>query len=416
MKNYLIRYISIVFLGLMFVFSCRNKENKNLSFDLENLNVDIKLSQSYNINNIYSSEERIKLSTSDSSLVGMILDFKISKNRFYLLTFDGFVFSFAKNGDLIYKINKTGKGPEEYVHAMSLWVEPDDKYIKIMDRGSKSVVILDSLGHFISRWNIGLYAMKIFEHDGLNYVMDGGSENFCKKQLSFNQLFIFDNQFDLKVRFLPTNEIMCNIGIGDRLDIISVKDEMRARVLYNDTIYSIKKQNDNVKITPKYLLDYGNNAIPDGIFEKTQNITLHEFEKICIQNKYIYDIYRYLETKEHIFFTFKQERTSNLYFYSKVKKQSKIIDKFIIPFNGFKYKRNITYYDLPYISNDDYLYFILEPSDFIKELDNIKNNLEEQKWEKFKKENQEYYEFVSGLTMLDNPVIVKRKINSEMFN
>jgi len=415
-NNNIIRTLVIIFIYSIFTYSCKNTRTDNVNITTEKLFVDTKFAELYTIKSVYSGDERIKLSSSDSSLMGMILDFKMSENRFYILTFDGFIFSFTKEGELIYRINRKGKGPMEYVNAMSLWPDPDDNYIKIVDRGGKSVLVLDSLGRYLSRWDMDLYAMKLIEYDGLNYVMDGGAANYSKNRLFYNQLFVFDNQFDLKARFLSTNKIMCNIGIGDRLDIIPVEGKVRARVLYNDTVYSINKQNDKIQIIPKYLMDFGKNAIPNKIFKNNSNITLKEFRQICIQKKYIYDIYRYLETKDYIFFSFKQEKKTYLYFYSKIKKKSKIVKDLLIPFEGYKYKRNIKYSDLPYITDGKCFYFIIEPSDYIKEMENIKKNLAEKEWEKFKKENQKYYEFVSGLTLLNNPVIVKRKINSEMFD
>ena len=74
------------------------------------------------------------------------------------------------------------------------------------------------------------------------------------------------------------------------------------------------------------------------------------------------------------------------------------------------------YNDLPWVVKNNYFYFIKEPVDYIDELESIKKHLDSKKWEKFKEENREYYEFVSSLSIMDNPIIIKRRINPNMFN
>ncbi|MGC9375907.1 MAG: 6-bladed beta-propeller [Bacteroidales bacterium] len=411
-----LRFFLFILLVVILSYSCNKSLNSDNAISLETLHVDPVSAKSLSVKRIYIDEKRIPLTTSDSLLIDMISRFQVSKNRFYFLTFNHRVFSFSKDGKFKYIIDKQGKGPTEYVFPISLYAEPNDRYLEIFNRGSKNVVVVDSMGNYIFDWKYDLYISKATHYKGLTCMLVGSVLNFIDNEECTSQLFIYDSLKQMQASYIPFDKKYWKfLGVGDRIDMVHVNNNLHVRVNYNDTVYCLSKNKNKIQLYPKYLLDYGKYAIPSKLFDKGfEDVT--GLEQALKKEGCVYDVYRYFETNNYIFFSFKRKTTAYHYFYSKKTKQVKIVDKLIIPFKGFVYKRALKFNDLPRAVEDNIWYFIKEPVDYINEMKKIKKHLGKDKWEKFKQENKEYYEFVSGLSVMDNPIIVKRKINPQLFN
>jgi hypothetical protein len=406
----------IILFGIILFYSCNENKNLNKKDSYEILQVDPMLARTISIDSIYTNEKKIPLATSDSALVDMVSRLHVTRNRFYILTFNHRVFSFSNDGNLRYIIDKQGKGPTEYVFPICLYAEPNDRYLEIFNGGSKNVVVVDSMGNYISDWKYDLYISKATHYKGLTCMLVGSTLNFIDDKESTNQLFIYDSLKKMLVNYIPFDKKYRKfLGVGDRIDMVHVNNNLHVRVNYNDTVYCLSENKNKIELYPKYIFDYGNYAIPHKLFHKGfEDVT--ELRRALKKEGCVYDVYRYFETNDYIFFSFKRKTTAYHYFYSKKTKKVKIVDKLIIPFKGFVYKRDLKYNDLPWAVENNIWYFIKEPVDYINEMKKIRKHLGEEKWEKFKQENKEYYEFVSGLSVMDNPIVVKRKINPQLFN
>ncbi len=406
----------IILFGLILFYSCNENKNLNEKNSYEILQVDPMLARTISIDSIYTNEKKIPLATSDSALVDMVGSVQVTKNRFYILTFNHRVFSFSNDGSLKYIIDKQGKGPTEYVFPICLYAEPNDQYLEIFNRGSKNVVVVDSMGNYVSDWKYDLYISKVTHYKGLTCMLVGSTLNFIDDKECTNQLFIYDSLKKMLANYIPFDKKYRKfLGVGDRIDMVHVNNNLHVRVNYNDTVYCLSKNKNKIELYPKYIFDYGKYAIPSKLFDKGfENVT--GLKRALKKEECVYNVYRYFETNDYIFFSFKRKTTAYHYFYSKKTKKVKIVDKLIIPFKGFVYKRDLKFNDLPKAVENNIWYFIKEPVDYINEMKKIKKHLGKEKWEKFKQENKEYYEFVSGLSVMDNPVVVKRKINPQLFN
>ncbi|MGE0089824.1 MAG: 6-bladed beta-propeller [Bacteroidales bacterium] len=415
-KKVKIQNVICVLIIFIISYSCNNDKAKREKFQLESFKIDPGLAQKLSIGNIYIDEEKIPLATADTCLVDIISQLHVTNNRFYLLTDNQRVFSFSKQGDLIYLIDKQGKGPAEYVYPMCLYVNPDDQFLEIYNRGSKNVVVIDKKGNYISDWNYDLYITKATHYKNMTCMLVGSEINYIDGKECNMQLYVYDSLHNLYSSYIPFNkEFWKFLGVGGRIDMVHIDDNLHVRVMFNDTVYCLSKKDNKLKLQPKYLFDFGKYSIPEHLFHKgfadcsEFGYAMDKYD--CIQN-----LFRYTETDEHIYFAFEMNRTLYHFFYSKRKKQAKIIDKLIIPFNGFIYERELQYYDIPNLTHGNYFYFVVESDDYIKEMERIRKYLGENKWKDFQKNNKEYCDFVKALNFMDNPIVVKRKINHALFN
>lgn len=401
---------------LIVCYSCNDNRNVNHGSKLEVIKLDPDLAEYIYIDSLYINEEIIPLTTSDTSLVDRVSKFQVTDKRYYVLTGNKKVLAFSKNGNVEYIIDKHGKGPAEYVYPMCFYVDPDDKFLEIYNRGSKNVVVFDNNGDYITDWKYDLYITKATHYKGSICMLVGSEINYIDGKESNMQLFVYDSLHNLHKSYIPFNKkIWKFLGVGDRIDMVHVNDNLHIRVLYNDTVYCFSKGNGGFELEPKYLLDYGKYSIPEHLFHKGF-ADCSEFDRAMDKYDCIQNLYGYTETDEYINFAFEMNRTLYQFFYSKKSKKAKIIDKIIITYNGFLYERKLRYNDIPKTVHNNHLYFIVEPGDYIKELEKIKKHLGEQKWKEFQRNNKKYCDFVGDLNYMDNPIVVKRKINPDLFN
>lgn len=128
---------------LLLLNSCNKSINETTIIDLDKENT-------VSIFDLVDSISVIQLETKKESLLksGYVLS---HKNRFYV--FDGsqqILFCFDKNGKYLFKINKRGKGPDEYAFASNFKIDRFNDYLMfIMAWGG--LVCYDLDGNFISK-------------------------------------------------------------------------------------------------------------------------------------------------------------------------------------------------------------------------------------------------------------------------
>ena len=144
-KKIKIQNVLYVLITLILSYSCNEDKALRKGLQLETFKIDPGLAQDVSMDSLYTNEDIIPLATSDTGLVDIITELHVTDNRFYMLTDNQRVFSYSKDGSLDYIIDKQGKGPAEYVSPICLYVDPNDQFLEIYNRGSKNVVVLDFL-------------------------------------------------------------------------------------------------------------------------------------------------------------------------------------------------------------------------------------------------------------------------------
>jgi hypothetical protein len=124
-----------IFILFAIIFcTCNSRKNVVDNIDLSSSarSPIIKLSE------VAEDIDYIPLDTNDSCIAGRILDLRITDGSFYIST-NNIVLRFDKFGKYISKLNKFGRGPEEYDGLGNFDVSQDNKLLAI--RARKSIVI-----------------------------------------------------------------------------------------------------------------------------------------------------------------------------------------------------------------------------------------------------------------------------------
>jgi hypothetical protein len=143
-KHIMRRLILLTIILVQLICSCANKGETNSVINLDK-------TDKVSIFDLVDSISVIKLETTKESLLKMPRGIIFHKNRFYL--FDPYlqtVFCFDSRGKLLFKLNKKGRGPDEYTYAAMFNIDPfNDQLMILVPWGI--ILYYDLDGKFISK-------------------------------------------------------------------------------------------------------------------------------------------------------------------------------------------------------------------------------------------------------------------------
>jgi len=139
----------IVFLSLLFGISCSRNETARKLINCTSLEIDPHKAQNTNISEFASSISYIKLETNVNCLVSSISDFTVYDDRFYFIDYhQELVYCFNNEGKFVFKIDKKGKGPGEFINISSFAIDKENRQLLIYDRSKMEVLYYNLEGTY----------------------------------------------------------------------------------------------------------------------------------------------------------------------------------------------------------------------------------------------------------------------------
>ncbi|MFA5850132.1 MAG: 6-bladed beta-propeller [Bacteroidales bacterium] len=124
------------------IFSCAKTDNNSINLDQMD---------KVSVRDLVDSISVVQLETKEESLIGGIQRIISHKNRFYIVDYtQQAVLCFNANGEYLFKINKRGRGPEEYNYLGEFNIDPyNDQLMILVPWGN--ILYYDLDGNFISK-------------------------------------------------------------------------------------------------------------------------------------------------------------------------------------------------------------------------------------------------------------------------
>lgn len=139
--------ILIALLLSFVIISCNNE--KKIEYDGEQISVGIDKDRYFNLSEVIDSISYVRLETNENCLVGRID--KIMQHDSLLFISDressNAIFCFTMNGEFVFKIDRSGKGPGEYLRIDDCCIDSDGN-ILLYDAGLKKIIKCDNNGNF----------------------------------------------------------------------------------------------------------------------------------------------------------------------------------------------------------------------------------------------------------------------------
>lgn len=358
---------------LLFLLSFACQNNKNLN---ENIHIDVNSNnKTLHFFDIFSKAEIVPLETNDSSLI-VNADKIIYKNdSIYLLDQkQSQIFVFNNSGKFLWKLDKLGRGPGEYLNIEDFVINPLNSNIEIIS-ATGQYIIYDPHGKMIESFQIPVQAIHQF------YPINENLTAFYEK---FNEgtLSIFSKKEKKKIYEKPMSEnyiVQKTPYKAITSPFSHYEDQTFFLAADQKKVYQILASSPYIEEYQSFdfgNLDYDINKLP-----KDREATFYIEENQGYVK--IYNIYDFKETSERMVIYFIQDEFWHTTFYDKKTKQESTLNK----------KSGILIY-YPFDCNSHFLSSVV-PANLIER--------------QAKKEwvGQEEWKKIQDLPMDANPVILK---------
>lgn len=278
--------ICITIVCIFLLISCDTSQKGIIEvIDLTN---GLKHTRKVNLSEIASDVEYIILDTTEESYIGSFEQVKFFKDFIFILDskFKA-IHIFNKNGKLISKIDKKGRGPGEYIGLRDLEIYPKDTSIFILDGQMDKLINYSINGEFIHEWRIlDRYASAFSILEGPSYIFFTTYPNNA-----FNDGFslsVYDKNLHIVNRLINkdilSQDIAFSMPSSSSFTFENFCDTLTYWEYRKDVVYKIT---NGGTVIPKYKITYPN-PMP---------------LNADITNNYPYNVlYSFIETDCYMFF------------------------------------------------------------------------------------------------------------------
>ena len=212
------------------------------------------------LSEIADSIKCIKLQIDSGDAMGRIREIIIKKKYIYAVDISQqVIFVFNKEGLLVTKLNKKGRGPSEYSRIGPVFIDDDESYIEIVNyTGGKQSILryknlsFDYINTTLSYPDISANSVK--RHKGLFYFAIQQIDNHINDKDTNGDLVICDSENNFKVLF--DKKIITErhyFSMTNECFSINNKEELFFSPMYGNRFYQLK----DWEAIPLFQIDFG---------------------------------------------------------------------------------------------------------------------------------------------------------------
>lgn len=269
----------------------------------------------------------IPLETRDSVIIGKIDKAILYKDRIYIAIFhrEQAVYIFNLQGKFLHKINKIGRGPEEYLQLSDIFIDQNNQTLNLLSRIDAKLLTYD-----INNLNIiksSPLPKAFYKMISLKDHYLGHSGNYTQNKNEPYNLWYMDSDFKIM------NKAMIIDSLWE-----SKMTNIRPLSIYKDTIYYITPTDFNIyrydgkEVTISHSVNFGKCQL------SSEQISYDEYKKFCLSPDYITAIRIFQETPNYYFYWIVESGQDRLCVHDKNNQESTICElapysgKYFIPF------------------------------------------------------------------------------------
>ena len=286
------RAVILGFLGLLLqLIGCNQRASKIYDADSIKITVD---SENYQekiyYSQLFDSVKYILLENCDHCLIGNIDKITFYGNRFYILdSKQNILFAFSDTGKLLWKIDKRGNGPGEYLYIRDFDLTDNSLYLFDPRR---NILEYDLSGNFIKNYPVNnIFGTSILVNNALFYF------NTCNNPSGEGDyhLLIMDNygqNFNNGIPITQKNLIGKCVTFNQRNSFLRYHDKIRFFMPFSTKVFSIKE--DSISI--QYDFDFKDKNIPEKFFDH------NTYEDLKNNSSYAYGLNSFWENNSYLSF------------------------------------------------------------------------------------------------------------------
>ena len=404
--KYLFLFVSLI---LCICSSCDRHKGQNTQLDLSKAEF-IDFFSSYKEKIPFSAFvdtiELIPLETTNDCLIGNVNRVIFANDKYYIRATrskqNGVILVFDKNGLFLWRLDKRGQGPDEYINLDDFAIQDQ----QLFAASYRKIQVYDSIGNYLKTIKIGDLSTKEILSAPSNKLL---ILNFVSVRHANNLLTLVDEKgvekkfFDVgKIRATRSSQRINSNSICYHSPFYYVNNP------FENVVFSIA-ENNMEDIKPVYYMDYGSKNI-DKIEVTEDDDFMSWLKKLETTDDYM-TIVSFGVSDDYLF----AGSTDNLYngyltLYSKKTKNSlsarKLVDDMFLKGNVIP----ITAKRIPHNMDGNDIIWEMEPEILINGFKQHWSNLSEPRREAFKRDYAEWYRICTSLKEDDNPVLMRIKV------
>lgn len=273
----MIKNIIPLILITLLITNCQS----NTSQSVKTIEINPSDSTDSGFSDYFEMEQYIVLESSDSSLMQSIRKIYIANNKIFILTWgDAQILIFDINGKFISKINKYGRGPEEYNYAVDFSISSDGDTICLFDKGLKKLIYYSPNGKF--------YLSKSLNTDLETYLALPNGNTVGYSHLNYveplndtiYQLWYFDKNGRKLAGCLPVSKNALGNSIGLSSSFNSTNTGNFFIPYTQNIIYKISE--GPFKISPIFKIDFKDKSMPENLLDLPRKEMNEAFKKAFV--------------------------------------------------------------------------------------------------------------------------------------
>ncbi len=372
-----IKYLIVFVASILLLLSCY-KQNKLTPSGEINITIDVNPNNVLNqlkASELFSDISYIPLETNNNSLVGNISKLIKYKDRFYITDNDitHSIFCFSETGKFLFKINRVGTGPGEYVNLSDFSIDYDQNKLLVYDNSMKRILHFSLNGDYVESHAINFHLFR-FSYIANGYFAFYNDFTKSNKELLnkgvYPNLIITDRDYKIVKTGMNYSEDVNFSAIPMLPQCFNRYDSKTISLIssLNDTIYHIS----DTALTYHLNINFKNNQRREIIYNMMNDPDL-EIDAITnfIQDNNICDIFFFVESKQKVFFVYSISSDTHYVFYDKNTKELK--DVVFKSGRDFPIINDIdgSGFTMPIISDGNLFYGIVSPDELFKLQDEV---------------------------------------------
>ena len=242
---------------------------------------------------LFDSVKYIPLEINDDCIIGIIDKIIYYDNRFYILdSKQNILFVFSDTGEFIWKIDKRGNGPGEYLYIRDF--DLSNNHLYLLDP-RRNVLEYDLSGNYINNYSLNnIYGTSIFVNNEFFYI------NTCNNPSTEGNyhLLLMDNYgktFKNGIPITQKNLVGRCITFNNRNSFFRYQDRIRFYMPFSTKVFSIA--GDSIYV--QYDFDFKNNNLPENFFNR------NTYEDLKNYSSYAYGFNSFWENDSYLSFIIK---------------------------------------------------------------------------------------------------------------
>lgn len=379
---------------IVVVFIFLNSCSSQLDYEAErNISLNPEDAEITNLSQFIENVEFVKLSTEDGAYIGSIEKVKVTENRIYILDAYNSValYVYDRLGNLLFKIANYGRGPGEFLGPYDFTIDNVNGMISIYDASAIKLSFYDiNDGKFIKDELLD-FSVRRFEAVDGRYVFY--TDNRIEKNVSHN-IIITDSSLNIQNEYLKIKEDMRGVYFLMPMNFSTYNQKLFFTPHSEYNIYKYEKGNFE-KFTS---IDFGKYKAPEEYYRKYEDNN----DRWEVRGDAAYNVSNYLRSDKFEFFIY-QAKTTTYYYLS-----SFTTDDFIHT-NSEKLNNDLNIGPImrwPNAIIENKLVWYQQPGVLLRFLNEKKDDMRDDEWIRFTKENQDLISFAQSLEGEENPYLM----------